>query len=211
MPSSTIILDVSGTRYRTHKATLQASPYFKNLMARWDDRCDRQGDDSLFVDADPDIFQHVLSFMRRPSQFPLFWTKAIGFDYVLYNKLEVEADYFLLHDLRDWIKEKCYLEAVKMVIEVKAISEHEFGARRDRSPYDRDTELQIFFGSYSGEKRFRNPCAIHSDDRNIRGCRSCDELMRAFGPHYDDPQNRLTIVSKRIDFDQTICVNRLGS
>lgn len=41
--------------------------------------------------------------MRRPSKFPLFWTKDTVFDYVLYNKVEAEADYFHLHDLRDWI------------------------------------------------------------------------------------------------------------
>jgi hypothetical protein len=70
-------------------------------MARWDDCCDRQNDGSLFVDADLKIFQHILNFMRRPSKFPLFWTKQTGFDYVLYKKLEEEADYFLLHDLRD--------------------------------------------------------------------------------------------------------------
>jgi hypothetical protein len=101
MTRSLIVLDVSGCVYRTHKATLQTSPYFRNLMVRWDDCCDRQNDGSLFVDADPKIFQHILNFMRRPSKFPLFWTKQTGFDYVLYKKLEEEADYFLLHDLRD--------------------------------------------------------------------------------------------------------------
>jgi hypothetical protein len=154
MPSYTIILNVSGTRYRTHNATLQASPYFQNLMARWDDCCDRQEDGFSFVDADPGIFQHVLSFMRRSSQFPLFWTKATGFDYVLYNKLEAEANSFLLHDLRDWIRRKCYLEAVKMVIEVETISEHELGARQNPSPYDRDAELQVFFDSYRERSDF---------------------------------------------------------
>ncbi|KAH8710027.1 hypothetical protein GQ44DRAFT_588767, partial [Phaeosphaeriaceae sp. PMI808] len=78
-------------------------------------------DDSYFVYADPEIFRHILEFMRRPSKFPLFWTKETTLDYALYKKLEVEADYFLLHDLRDWIRKKRYLDAVKTIIEVKAL------------------------------------------------------------------------------------------
>lgn len=101
--SDIIVLDVSGRKFKTGKMTLQESPYFASLLARWDDCRDRQGDDSYFVDADPDTFQHILSFMRRPSRFPLFWTKDKGFDYALYNRLEIEADYFALEDLRDWI------------------------------------------------------------------------------------------------------------
>lgn len=113
-----IILDVSGRKYQTQKATLQTSPYFQTLLARWDNCRDRQGDGSYFVDADPDAFQYILEFIRRPSKFPLFWTKETSFDYALHNKLEAEADYFLLHDLRDWLREKRYLDAVKTTIEV---------------------------------------------------------------------------------------------
>ncbi|PVH91663.1 hypothetical protein DM02DRAFT_467878, partial [Periconia macrospinosa] len=116
-----IILDVSGRKFRTQKASLQTSPYFQNLLARWDDCADRQEDGSFFIDADPDAFQYILDFMRRPLKFPLFWTKESGFDYALYNKLEAEADYFLLHDLRDWLRKKRYLDAVKTIIEVKAL------------------------------------------------------------------------------------------
>ncbi|KAF2875927.1 hypothetical protein BDV95DRAFT_469965, partial [Massariosphaeria phaeospora] len=114
-----IILNVSGRKYRTHSATLQTSPCFQNLLARWPSCSDRQADGSYFIDADPAVFEHVLQFMRRPSQFPLFWTKATGLDYALYTKLEAEADYFLLHDLRDWIRTKRYLGAVKTVTDVE--------------------------------------------------------------------------------------------
>jgi hypothetical protein len=88
MPPRLIVLDVSGRKYRTPEATLQVSPYFQSLLARWTDCSDRQEDGSYFIDADPDAFQHIIEFMRRPSKFPLFWTKETGFDYALYNKLE---------------------------------------------------------------------------------------------------------------------------
>ncbi|KAF2797853.1 hypothetical protein K505DRAFT_213414, partial [Melanomma pulvis-pyrius CBS 109.77] len=113
MDSDIIILDVSGRKFRTRKDTLATSDYFKGLVSRWGDSADRQEDGSYFIDADPEVFEHLLGFMRRPSRFPLYWTKEKGFDYVLYNKLEAEADFFLLHDLRDWIHQKQYLNAVK--------------------------------------------------------------------------------------------------
>ncbi|KAH7061771.1 hypothetical protein BKA63DRAFT_194520 [Paraphoma chrysanthemicola] len=209
-PPHLVVLDVSGRKYQTLKITLQASPYFQNLLARWDDCGDRQEDGSYFIDADSDAFQHILQFMRRPSKFPLFWTKETSFDYALYNKLEAEADYFLLHDLRDWIKNKRYLDAVKTVLEVKVLCEYELHDCRNKRRCDVDTEIQSYYGSYSGQKRFRNSCATHNDNGNIRGCSSCEELMRAFGPHYDDPPNTLTLVTKKTVFDETICKNGMG-
>lgn len=157
-----IILDVSGRKYQTQKATLQTSPYFQNLLARWDDCTDRQEDGSYFIDADPDAFQYILEFMRRPSKFPLFWTKETSFNYALYNKLEAEADYFFLHDLRDWLRKKRYLDAVKTIIEVKALSEHQLEDGRNQTRCEADTEVQSFFGSYSGETRYRSPCGGRS-------------------------------------------------
>ncbi|EUC27304.1 hypothetical protein COCCADRAFT_67216, partial [Bipolaris zeicola 26-R-13] len=114
-----IVLDVGGRKYKPQKITLGASSYFRNLLARWENCSDKQEESSYFVDADPNKFQYVLDFMRRPSRYPLHWTKETGFDYALYNKLEAEAGHFLLHGLRDWLQEKRYLDAIKTVVEVK--------------------------------------------------------------------------------------------
>lgn len=212
MPPHLIVLDVSGRKYQTQRASLQTSPYFQNLLARWDDCRDRQEDGSYFIDADPDAFQYILDFMRRPSRFPLFWTKETGFDYALYNKLETEADYFLLHDLRDWIGKKRYLDAVKTIIEVKALSKRELEDGQNHTRCEADIEVQSFFGSYSGERRYRSPCEIHTRNQEpVRGCHSCEGLIRAHGPQYDDPPKSLTLVTKRIEFDETVCVNKMAS
>jgi hypothetical protein len=72
----------------------------------------RQDDGSYFLDADAGLFDHLLRFMRRPQVFPLFYSKADGFDYDLYNRLEAEAEYFQIDVLQDWTKEKKYLRAV---------------------------------------------------------------------------------------------------
>ncbi|KAH8803634.1 hypothetical protein F5884DRAFT_837419 [Xylogone sp. PMI_703] len=203
MPPHIIVLDVSGRKYKTQKATLEVSPYFQSLLKRWDDS-DRQEDGSYFVDADPTVFQHILDFMRRPSKFPLFWTKETSFDYVLYNKLEAEADYFLLHDLRDWIREKCYLEAVKVVVEVKVMPEKIMKNCWIAGVGD-VLEVQNIFGSYSEQKRFMCPRQLHENYRQCERDGWCEKVVMAHGQQYDDPPKRLTLVIKTMEFDETVC------
>lgn len=116
MTHDQITLDVSGRKFRTSKSVLEVAPYFKNLLDRWEDGADLQTDGSYYVDADADTFGHLLSFMRRPSRFPLYWTKKDGFDYALYSRVEAEADYFMLEGLRDWIKQRKYLQAISAVL-----------------------------------------------------------------------------------------------
>lgn len=123
----------------------------------------------------------------------------------------MEADYFLLYYLRVWIRKKRYLNAVRTVIEVKMLTEYELSDGPNQSRCDADIEVQSFYGSYSGERRFRNSCAIHKENDNIRGCNPCEELVRTFGPYYDDLPKRLIVVTKRTEFDKTVCVNGIDS
>jgi hypothetical protein len=208
MPPHLIVLDVSGRRYTTREITLRASPYFRNLLARWDDCDDKQEDCSYFVDADADAFQYVLDFMRRPSKFPLFWTKETGFDYALYIRLEAEADYFLLHDLRDWIRKKRYLDAVRTVVGTKILSGAKVKDPQNLRNYEANVDIRSFLDSYTGERSYRNPCVRH-DDRGepVRGCRLCEELLHTHGPQYNSPSKELTLVITKIVFDETVCVN----
>jgi hypothetical protein len=113
MASNIITLYVSGRKFRTSKSVLSVSPYFESLFTRWESCADLQADGSYYIDADPDTFEHLLNFMRRPARFPLYWTKENGLDIVLYSKVEAEADYFMLEALRKWIKEKKYLGAIR--------------------------------------------------------------------------------------------------
>jgi hypothetical protein len=89
------------------------------------------------------------------------------------------------------------------------LSEHQLEDGRNQTRCEADIEVQSFFGSYSGEKGYRSPCSVHTE--NIRGCPYCAELIRAHGPQYDDPPKRLTIVTKTIEFDETVCMNEMVS
>lgn len=107
-----LTLNVGGRKFQTLKSTLRSeSGLFRNQLSdrfSWEP----QADGSYFLDANPNLFEHLLDFMRRPSVFPLFYTKAHGFDYNLYNRLEIEAEYFQMDTLHAWIKEKKYLRAI---------------------------------------------------------------------------------------------------
>ena len=150
--------------------------------------------------------------MRRPSKFPLFWSKETSFDYALYNKLEAEAEYSLLYDLRNWLRQKRYLDAIKIVVEVKALSEQQLDGDQNQTRYEAEIEVQSVFGSYLGEKRYRSPCEIHTENTEpVRGCRSCEGLILAHGPQYDDPSKKLTLMTKRIEFDDNVCINKTVS
>jgi hypothetical protein len=207
MPPPLITLNVSGRKYITRPSTLYTSPYFTALLVRWDSSSDLQDDGSYFIDADADTFEYVLSFMRRPSKFPLYWSHEHGFDYVLYNKVEAEADFFLLHELRDWIKEKKYKKAVKTVVEVMVLKETDLEAFNMRGFIGTGDHVEItsFFGSYSGERRCRTACIHHNMYR--RGCDSCQELVEKRGAQYDEPNKGLTLMIKKVVFDESVCRN----
>jgi hypothetical protein len=209
--SSRITVNVSGRQYQAAKATLIASPYFLNLLERWDACADLASDGSYTIDADPNVFEHVLCFMRRPSNYPLFWTKEKGFDYVLYNKLEAEADFFLLHNLRDWIRQERYKDAVKTVVEVKKISEPLYS--NGSTEWMEVDDIQWCFDSFRGEKKYRCPLGVHGSKAWDCACfdklgdSKCAELDKLHGPQYDDPEKYAIIVVKRTVFDGRVCWN----
>jgi hypothetical protein len=205
MPPSIVTLNVSGHIYKTRPSTLSTSPYFTALLARWDSGADLQDDGSYFIDADPDTFEHILAFMRRPSKFPLYWTHEHGFDYVLYNKVEAEADFFLLHGLRDWISKKRYEEAVKTIVEVRVLEENYKRVLDDGKSLGDLVEVNSFLGSYSGERRIRLTCYFHQSSF-CRGCKFCEKSAGAT-PQSHEPDKKLTLVIKKIAFDETVCSN----
>jgi hypothetical protein len=118
-----IILDIGGRKFKTETGTLCAeSGLFRHQLSDqypWSP----QDDGSYFLDTDPELFEHLLRFMRRPSVFPLFYDKVQGFDYGLYARLQAEAKYFQIDTLSDWIKEKKYQSAIKVETSLPIVRE----------------------------------------------------------------------------------------
>ena len=115
---SIITLDVGGRKFKTLLSTLMSeSGYFQALFSgRW--TCTPEKDGSYFVDANPDTFEHLLQYMRRPGIFPLFWSKTSGFDYGMYQRLGHEARFFQIDELGDWIERQGYLDGIAVQVDL---------------------------------------------------------------------------------------------
>jgi BTB/POZ domain-containing protein KCTD9 len=87
-----IDLQVGERRFTTLASTLSdGSSFFASLLSdRWPES--RSDDGSYFVDADPDLFVHILRYLRRGVP-PVLYNKCQGFDYGLYRALQEEAEY----------------------------------------------------------------------------------------------------------------------
>jgi hypothetical protein len=106
-------LKIGGRRFEVLRSTLMKSGALRDMISgtlSWA----AEPDGSYFLDTDPDAFEHVLRFMRRPSIFPLFWSKSEGFDYALYHRVQTEAEVFKVDALHDWIRGKKYLDTILM-------------------------------------------------------------------------------------------------
>jgi len=116
LPTSTprfpkiLSLDISGRKFKISRDILEAESGLFALQLSGHFAWEPEADGSYFLDADPELFTHLLRFMRRPQVYPLFYDRAKGFDYDLYNRLQVEAEYFQMDSLATWIKgEVCVL------------------------------------------------------------------------------------------------------
>ncbi|OQN95698.1 hypothetical protein B0A48_18446 [Cryoendolithus antarcticus] len=103
--ATVITINVGGRLVITLESTLRQSPFLaKLLFADWAPTA-AHVNGSLFIDADPILFEHVLNFLRRLFP-PIFWSRTDGFDFALYLRLLNEAEYFQLDALADWIRER---------------------------------------------------------------------------------------------------------
>lgn len=107
-----VTLQVGEQRFVTTPETLtRESGFFSALLSsRWDNK---QPDGSYFIDVDPELFKHILRYLRRRI-LPIFYDKCKGHDHALYIALLEEAKYFLIPRLEKWLDERRYLQAVSV-------------------------------------------------------------------------------------------------
>lgn len=200
---SVITLDVGGRLFKVSADVLTAeSGLFKRQLS------DRftwvpQADGSYFLDADPEMFEHLLRFMRRPSNFPLFWSKHGGFDYDLYQRLQAEAEYFQVDALYQWIKDKKYLKAVRIrTHQPLAVSlDHFIPEVMDSNSYE-----EYLFAPRTVNKYVCPRGIIQHYDRQEQCGRDCTKAQGDREIKYN-PEISFAIVAVRreIVFDEAIC------
>lgn len=200
---STIALQMGERRFTTIRNTLVVeSGFFASLLfGRWNNA---MKDGAYFIDADANLFDHILRYLRR-EVFPLFFDKSKGYDHGLYFALLEEARYFKIKKLEQWLKKKRYLDVVKIVYSVTEIDETE---SLDRS-HKTDTEVE-FHSAWITQKVYVCPQDISNHrgkpsacGKNCRRAQGNDEVK-----YEDEPVLTTLMVEKRTVFDMQVCLDR---
>jgi len=193
-------LQVGECRFTTLASTLSdGSSFFASLLSdRWEDS--RSNDGSYFVDADPDLFAHILRYLRR-GVLPVVYEKSHGFDYAFYRALQEEALYFGIEPLHKWVKEKGYLQAVTIQYSVEEVKGQDIHVNGYDATVDGNTE-RSYHPSWGTEKVYRCPRGIFMHNGNLNACgRACEKAKGEDGDDYVERDIlRTLIVTKRAIF-----------
>jgi hypothetical protein len=200
-PSNTkITLQVGERHFTTLASTLiDGSAYFASLLSgRWPDS--QSSDGSYFVDADPDLFEHILRFLRR-GVLPIIYDKSRGFDHAFYQALREEAGYFGIKPLREWAEERTYTRAVTIKYSVEEVSGEGIHVNGYNAVVNGNTE-RSYHPSWGTRKVYRCPRGISGHNGNSFGCgKACARAKDDDGSDYVDQEIlRTMIVTKTTVF-----------
>ena len=208
-PNTIIVLQVGERRFTTRASTLcDGSSFFASLLSdRWQDS--RSDDGSYFIDADPDLFAHILRYLRR-GVLPLVYGKSQGFDHAFYQTLQEEASYFGVEPLHKWIKEKGYLRAVTIQYSVEEVKGQGIYVGGYDAAVDGNTE-RSYHPSWRTEKVYQCPRGVSLHNGNAGACgRACEKAKGENGDEYvEQDVLRTLIVTKRVIFNSMESVGKL--
>ncbi|KAJ5920984.1 hypothetical protein N7466_009310 [Penicillium verhagenii] len=197
-----ITLQVGERRFVTTRSTLEyESLFFKTLLSgRWDNALP---DGSYFIDADPDLFEHILRYLRR-MVFPVFYDSNKGHDHSKYHALHEEAKYFQVFRLEEWLENKEYLDAVKVV--------HSFEVTEDpcQDILPGDMRAEYYFAGSMTRNVYVCPRGILLHRGKPERCGIRCENLKAKGfkdVFEEEPVTRFLIVKRRTVFDGKKCLN----
>lgn len=191
-----ITLQVGERRFTTGKETLaDESQYFKTLFSgNW--KPDVQPDGSYFLDADGDIFAHVLRYLRS-KVFPLLFDRSKGFDFAIYTGIRQLANFLIIPRLEAWIANKRYEQAVKIfrqAVEVDACD-----------MVDRFTPADFIVSHYpnwSTRKVYICPREITVHRGKPQKCgRDCDKARGGRPDTYEDE----AFADKVLEVEESVC------
>ena len=180
---------------------IRESDYFRALLS--DRHGSREPDGKYYIDADPELFNDILRYLRR-GIYPLCWNKVQGHDYIRYAALLEESKFYQIDKLTSWLQEENYLRAVTTSTSVTAVeSLDNIVDMTFKNAADDTTEHAIRSQTI---KVYVCPRGIpvHRGDpsRCGRQCHNAQGDERIY-----DEEVRLTIVkfTKKICFDRYVC------
>lgn len=199
--STEITLQVGGRPFITTATTLtHESGYFSSLLSgRWSFP---QADRLYFIDADADLFVHILRYLRR-GVLPVFYNESRGHDHALYLALLEEARYFDIPRLQKWLHDKTYLQAVKIEYSAEELLDNQLVSEVTGA----DVQVKSK-AAWKTKQVYICPRGIFRHRDNPRACgRACEKIRGDAGWEYVDEQYLKTFaIRKRTFFDQEICL-----
>ncbi|KAE8150038.1 BTB/POZ protein [Aspergillus avenaceus] len=178
-----VTLQVGDRRFTTtHDTLVSQSTFFDALLSsRW--AHNQQSDGSYFVDADPDLFEHILRFLRR-GVCPLFYDHN-GHNYGLYLALLQEARYFGIDGLEKWLENKKYHNVVTVEREMEVLDDSYLDRRGLRERLSGDVTEELF-PQWGIRKTYICPRRIPSHQGAPSSCgRKCMSAKGDDGDEYE--------------------------
>lgn len=156
---------VGETVFHTTRATLIESQLFASLFA-----LSPPGSDEYFVDNDPELFAHVLRYLRT-KLYPLFYDRVNGHDKCMYSALIHQAEFYQIPSLLTWLSDRKWMLAVRRTMKQFSHSFVGKGQMANMQAYwTRDEELTISSAAISKQRRHKCPKGIWEHDGNQGSC-----------------------------------------
>ncbi|CAG8958580.1 hypothetical protein HYFRA_00009897 [Hymenoscyphus fraxineus] len=200
-----VTLQVGERQFNTTRENLvRESPFFAALLS--ENGGHTQQDGSYFVDADGDLFEHILRYLRR-GVYPIFYDKLKGHDYALYLALLQEAKYFGIELLQNWLENKNYLQAVKITYTYEgAHDKTENGPPVASLTTPANTEVEWLNIHFRAEKGWICPHEISSHRLDVGKCVMYSRNRGEIQGRYAHYTTREGFIKKcTTTFDNSVC------
>ncbi|KAL9576942.1 MAG: hypothetical protein Q9212_006700 [Teloschistes hypoglaucus] len=211
LPFSPLILQVGSERFFTTIETLSRSPLFKvKLQDGW--RFKKQVDGSYFLDADPEIFAHILRFLRH-GIYPLAYDSVKGHDFGMYAAISRLADVYHVKKLSVWLKEQRYLEVIRTETSTR-IAQEEVNKEEGLVPSNignRTSNANVkfqYFPSFNILEKYVCPRGVKEHYDNPEGCgEACKQVQGDKEDEYEDTGVMSTVIVKEKKvFNRKLCL-----
>lgn len=185
-----LTLQVGEHRFTTIESTLrEESTYFEALFSGTWKEAEKEADGSLFIDRDGGMFAYILGFLRS-GKYPFFYDDAKGgFDHDKYVSLLVEAEYFGIDKLPEWIRERKY----EKVVEVHRIGDTGVGINGVEGSIKAGDKYE-YFPEWKTRKVYVCPRGIgaHRGRRDFCG-RQCHNALGDDEPEYVEERELMMV------------------
>ncbi|KAH8905544.1 hypothetical protein BR93DRAFT_939506 [Coniochaeta sp. PMI_546] len=200
-----ITLNVGGKPFFTTIGTLvQRNSFFAAFLSgRW--KVPKAEDGSIFIDSDPDVFSHILSFLSG-GVFPLAYNPDTGHDDKLYVGILAQARYFSIPELECWLENACYRKAVSLVVITELMDE--FVPKSDPST-KKPIPKEIGNGFDTVEiitwKKAVTPTWHNPSDMVSAAQRYSQHQLPPGGRYGSEEKTSFVVVRKKVCFDHNWC------